>query len=51
MIRHIVLANVLMAVILLGGFFAAISMLREVFPSVTLDIISVTVAPITMPAS
>ena len=44
MVRQDVLANVLMIVILLAGFYAGTSMVREAFPDVALDMITVTVA-------
>ena len=44
LVRQDVLANVLMVVILLAGFYAGTSMVREAFPDVSLDMITVPVA-------
>ena len=43
LINNPVLANILMILILIGGLFAANTMIRETFPRFSLDIITVTV--------
>ena len=44
MIRQVVLAKVLMIVILLAGLYAGMNMVREAFPDVPLDMITVMAA-------
>ena len=38
-VKHSILGNMLFLVVLVGGLFAAISMQREVFPEVSLDMV------------
>lgn len=42
--RNVVFANILMVLILFGGFLGATNMLREIFPEFSVDIITVAVA-------
>jgi multidrug efflux pump subunit AcrB len=42
--RNIVFANILMLLILFGGFLGATNMLREIFPEFSVDVITVAVA-------
>ncbi len=42
--RNVVFANILMVMILFGGFLGATNMLREIFPEFSVDIITVAVA-------
>lgn len=42
--RNVVFANILMALILFGGFLGATNMLREIFPEFSVDVITVAVA-------
>jgi len=44
MLKNPVLANILMLLILLGGIIASYSMIRELFPEFSLDMINVSVA-------
>lgn len=42
--RNVVFANILMILILFGGFLGATNMLREIFPEFSVDVITVAVA-------